>query len=147
MLKTMWRPEFAHLHKGVDAQKVAEEIVSIGDSATAQQIVEYATNEKSELHKCFEWDDTKAAYQYRLTQARTLTSHLVVENSRPSEDKPYLRFLVMADKSEGYKPIDVVFKRVDEYQRLLATAMSELRNFKQKYAMLTELQDIFDLIA
>ena len=42
------------LYKGVDPQKVAEEIMGIGESATPRQIVDRARDEKSELHKCFE---------------------------------------------------------------------------------------------
>lgn len=147
MAKTIWRVEFAYLYNGADAQKVTDEILSIGDSATPQQIVELAKDETTELHKCFEWDDAVAAYQYRLQQARNITHHLVIEEDKPEPDKPPLRFFVMPENGGGYKPITTVFKREDEYQQLLNKAMAELRAIKQKYSRLTELQEIFDLIA
>ncbi len=37
---------------------------------TASGILKMAENESSPLHSIFEWDDTKAAREYRLYQAR-----------------------------------------------------------------------------
>ena len=50
----VWK--FNNLYKA-DAEKVSKEIESI-PNATPSRILEYARNENSELHKCFEWDDT-----------------------------------------------------------------------------------------
>lgn len=36
---------------------------------TPAQVVEAAKNKQSALHRCFQWDDTKAAASYRLQQA------------------------------------------------------------------------------
>lgn len=58
-----------------DAQKVADEIGN--DKITPQEMIEKARNEKSELHKCFEWNDTVAAEKYRLQQARIVLSMLM----------------------------------------------------------------------
>ena len=55
-----------------DAQKVAEEIKSIGDEVTAEQIVELARDEDTELHKCFDWNDQTAAEKWRKQQARQI---------------------------------------------------------------------------
>jgi len=53
-----------------DAQKIADEI---GDNKISpQELLEKARNEDSELHKCFEWDDSVAAEKYRLIQARQM---------------------------------------------------------------------------
>ena len=142
-----WRPEFQGFYKGIDAQKVANEIVSIGDSATPQQIVEKARLEYTELHKCFEWNDKTAAEMYRITQARQVVRHLVIEDVAPArEDHAPLRFFVEPQKGKGYKTIETVFRNESEYRQLLGQAMSELHAFKQKYARLSELKEIFDLI-
>lgn len=149
MLKAKWRSDFAWIYKDVDPNKVAEEISGIGNSATAEQIVERAKDENSELHKCFEWNDTIAANSWRINQARTLTYHLVIEQkeTETDEDKPEIRFFVNPKNGEGYKRFERVFRQEDEYQQLLQKAMQELHAFKRKYSRLTELQDIFDLIA
>ena len=58
-----------------DAQKVADEI---GDKkVTPQEILEKARDETSELHKCFEWDDSVAAERYRLQQAGNLSENTI----------------------------------------------------------------------
>ena len=69
-----------------DAQKVADEI---GDKkVTPQEILEKARDETSELHKCFEWDDSVAAERYRLQQAGNV-----------------LRMLVFAPKTREEQPV------------------------------------------
>ena len=71
----VWK--FNNLYKA-DAEKVSKEIESISN-ATPSSILEYARNENSELHKCFEWDDTVAAEKYRLQQARNIVCNLVYQ--------------------------------------------------------------------
>ena len=148
MVTAIWRPDMASLHKGVDAQKVADEIMSIGEYATPEQIVERGRPEDSELHKCFEWDDEAAARQYRIVQAREIVRHLVIEEKSVGENPaPPVRFFVEPQRGQGYKQTELVFRREDEYQQLLRQAYAELRAFKEKYSRLSELREIFDLIA
>jgi len=51
-----------------DANKCKAEIDML-PKKTKENVVRFASNSKTELHKCFEWDDTKAAAKYRLEQA------------------------------------------------------------------------------
>lgn len=149
MKTAIWRREFEAIHKGVDAQKVSDEILSIGESATPEQIVEKAKDENTELHKCFEWDDAVAAHMWRCQQARVLVSHLVISDvgdSENEEPKPQVRYFVMPRRGKGYKPIEHVFRVDDEYKQLLNQAYAELHAFKRKYARLSELDEIFALI-
>ena len=67
-----WKTGFGSLFRA-DAQLVSNEIMSIGDTATPAQIVDMARDSSTELHKCFEWNDTVAAEKYRLEQARHQT--------------------------------------------------------------------------
>ena len=128
-----------------DAQRVAEEIYSIGDDVTPEQIVEAAKDEQSELHKCFDWDNDIAAEKWRKAQAREILRFLVI---REKEDEPAavpVRVFYKNDNG-GYKQAEKVFQREDEYQKLLQTALAELRAFKVKYARLQELSEILALI-
>ena len=129
-----------------DANKVAREIAAIGDNVTPEQIVEKAKRKNTELHKCFEWDDKIAAEKWRIQTARLIVCQLVVKDENRDPSKPEVRIFVNNDKKEGYKKLEIVLKNPDEYQKLLETAYEELRRFKAKYSMLTELRDIFDLI-
>ena len=65
-----------------DAEKVSAEIESIGSEATPAEIVEKAKDESTELHKCFEWDDSIAAQRWRLQQARQIVCLLVYEEEK-----------------------------------------------------------------
>lgn len=149
MLKARWKPGMEYFYKNADAQTVAKEIMSIGESASAEQIVEKAKDKKTELHKCFEWDDSKAAEMWRVHQARVLTSNLIVETLDMQDDespKAPIRFFVKVEKTSGYKPIENVYKNISEHEALLNQALAELRTFQRKYSRLQELSEIFDAI-
>lgn len=145
MITAKWKQGYGFFAKA-DAQTVAEEILSIGENATPRQIVEKARDASTELHKCFEWDDGIAAEKYRERQASEVVRLLVIKEEAIPEDRPEVRYFFKPKKEEGYKPTHVIVRKEDEYQRLLAQAWAELQAFKRKYSMLTELQEIFDLI-
>lgn len=129
-----------------DAQKVAEEISSIGLSVQPEEIVDKARDKSTELHKCFEWDDTKAAEKYRVYQARQIVCHLIVKEVNKESQKQEVRFFYKTDKQEGYKPVSYIMRNEDEYQKLLDRALSELKAFENKYSTLKELNGLFELI-
>lgn len=139
---------FEGFYKGVDPQVVAEEIIEIGETATPKQILEKARDEETELHKCFEWDDSIAAEKFRIQQARQLVSFLVIREEKVPEDRPEIRFFYKTDNSrnEGYKQTRLIIQQEDEYKKLLEQAWRELKTFKAKYSCLKELQEIFELI-
>ena len=141
-----WKAGVGIFH--ADAQTVAEEILSIGEEASAAQILDKARDEATELHKCFEWDDTAAAEKYRLVQARNITANLVIRRTEEEvkENKPEIRIFHKTEASSGYKPIQVIVKHEDEYENLLKRAYAELHAFKIKYQNLQELDYILSLI-
>lgn len=146
MVVAKWRAGFDSIFKGADAQKVAEEISAIGESPTAKDIVNAGRDPNSELHKCFEWDDNIAAEKYRIEQARDIVHHLVIEEKDVPQDRPEIRMFYKPRGSMGYRETKKIVRNEDEYARLLAQAYAELRVFKAKYSMLTELSEILDLI-
>lgn len=139
---------FEGFYKGVDPQVVAEEIIEIGETATPKQILEKARDEETELHKCFEWDDSIAAEKFRVQQARLLVSFLVIREEKVPEDRPEIRFFYKTDNSrnEGYKQTRLIVRQEDEYKKLLEQAWRELKAFKAKYSCIKELDQIFELI-
>ena len=129
-----------------DAQKVSEEIAEIGETVEPSEIVEKARNESTELHKCFEWRDDIAAEKYRLHQARNLLGNLVFKYKDEQVKQEPVRLMYKTTENEGYKSINLIMQKPDEYKALLDRAYSELRAFKNKFKMLQELKAIFDLI-
>lgn len=142
-----WKPGMESLHHA-DANLVAQEIISIGETATPAQIVDKAKNENTELHKCFDWNDTTAAEKYRLFQARQVVCHLVIQRPESENDKPPVRYLHIVDTDNGraYKATELIMQVKSEYDRLLEQAYAELKTFKTKYHTLSELEEILALI-
>jgi len=67
-----------------DAQKVGEELSSLG-YRDAESVVKAARSKKRELHKCFEWDDSKAGQAFRLEQARLVMRMIVSVEEIPGD--------------------------------------------------------------
>lgn len=144
-----WKPGMESLYEGIDAEKCANEIMEIGDKTKTREIYERAKDPTSELHKCLEWDDTKAAENYRLVQVRNVTAHLYIQFPKRNEnepDRPPLRLFHKVNEESAYMPITKIIKKEETYQALLQQAYSELRAFKAKYSTLEELREIIDLI-
>lgn len=130
-----------------DAQKVAEEIIAIGDEATPAQILEKGRSEETELHKCFEWNDSIAAEKYRLSQARKICEVLVIQRLPDApKEAPEIRIFHKTESTGGYKPINRIVQDNDEYQKLLQRAFAEFHALKIKYQNIQELDYITSLI-
>lgn len=130
-----------------DANIVAKEISELGDSVSCEMIVEKARNEDTELHKCFEWRDDIAAEKYRLTQAQNVLRCLVITRAEPDKEPVKTNLRVFHNTNyHQYKSIDMAVRCQSEYERLLNTALGELKAFKEKYHMLSELEEILALI-
>lgn len=113
------------------------------------KVVEYARDENTALHECFEWDDTEAAEKYRLAQARAVIRVCVVVEENTSQPVRTYVSLRTDRKEGGYRAmVDVVNDEVLK-ERLLADALKELAYFKRKYETLTtvaELGAVFKVI-
>lgn len=139
--------------KGCDAQKVYLEICTIGEEVKPQQMVDYAEeNPDSELHKCFTWDDNIAADKWRLEEARIIQRNLVIINIQTDSNKKKEPQIIRASyrtstaRDAGYKQTVNILRNEDDYAGMLIVAKAELRSFKNKYAILSELKPIFELI-
>jgi hypothetical protein len=141
MIVATWKTGF--YSRKADAQKVAEEIISLGEYATPEEILEKGRDETTELHKCFEWGETVAAEQFRLYQARNIVCNLVYAEPERKDEKPKVRIFYETERGRGYQQTVKILQNKDSYQRLLDTAKNELNAFVKKYAMLTELQPVF----
>lgn len=130
-----------------DATKCKNEIESIGSDVKPQQIVDYAKNPDTELHKCFTWDNDLAAEKWRLQEARQVVCSLViVESNSDYENDTQIRVFHKIDSEDGYKPLQFILQNKDEYKKLLERCEYDLRNLKKKYQNLSEYQEIWDLI-
>src|ERR1700719_396993 len=117
----------------LDPNKVGKRVEEIqeanGDSFNVKHIVEDARDLKSLLNSAFEWDEAKAAEEYRLGQARHLLGSLAV-----------------VTVGEGGTPVIYrAFISVQEDKRrkqLLKTAMKEIEAWQKRYKMYEDLKTI-----
>ena len=133
-----------------DPQLIFEELKDLGEDLgefKPEQIVERARDERTELHKCFDWNDTRAAEKWRLHQAVQLTSNLVFKREVKEDGSvpPPIR-IINRTESGSYAMPEKVFRVATEYEALLKRALAELHAFKVKYAALKELDEILALI-
>ena len=129
-----------------DPTKCKQEIESIGDDVKPRQIVDYAKNPETELHKCFTWDNDVAAEKWRLYEARQVVCNLVIVETNSDDEDIQIRAFHKVANDEGYKSFRIILKNKDEYEKLLERCLSDLRALKNKYQNLSEYQEIWDLI-
>lgn len=129
-----------------DAEKCYRELETLGDSYTPQQIVDFAKNPETELHKCFEWDDTKAAENWRKQQARYVCCSISIVTDE-TEQKPTAYRLIQHDTDkQSYQNVVVTVRNRDQYLDLLEMAKKELNSFKERYRRIVELESVIDEI-
>ena len=150
MVETIIKWSLNNIFKA-DPTKCYEEICEIGDEVKPEQVVAKAKDKDSELHKCFDWNDTSAAEKYRLFQAKQVINHLIVikrDVEEPEKEPVQFRVMLKNKKSydSGYKQTIVMVRDEDEYRKMLEQAYAELKAFKKKYACLSELSDILAMI-
>ena len=140
------RISWAFPHSG-DAQKCYDECQTLKE-VTPENVLNKARDEETELHKCFEWDNAIAGEKYRLIQARDIIRHFVIVAPEESKDEEpvKVRSYQITTARNVYAPTKVFLQKPDEYAALLERAKNELEAFKQRYKMLTELEEIFDAI-
>lgn len=156
-MKTVWK--FENKYKA-NAEEAYAEIKSL-EVITPQNVVDLARSEDSVIHNDFEWDDSIAGEKFRCIQARDMIRSFVLIREEPQKivtDKnitfenpePYpashLRALHTTSRPHEYAPVEYFVENQDEYQILLGKAIAELEAFKRKYAMIAELEDVFNAI-
>lgn len=106
-------------------------------------VVAFARDPQTALHAEFEWDDNKAAEQYRLEQARQIIRCAV---RVVDEDSPPVRTYVSlySDRRAGdsYRSLEDTLGDPQLRQQLLAQALREAESWRLRYERLAELKPI-----
>lgn len=142
----------------VAAQVAADTIIDLQktlgkDTVTAKELLDASRDVTAPLHSCFEWDDSIAAEQFRVQQARKIISSIEIEyiKSDTPEHLARSRYFVNtvsnAPKVQGqYTTIDVAFSNEDYRTVVLKNAYRELKTFQGKYNCYQELSDVLEAI-
>ena len=125
-----------------DPTVVYREMKAIGgeEGVNPEDMVEWAKeNPTSELHKCFTWDDLKAAGLWRIKEARTIKANLHIVWKEPQMAEPIRVQAFMRDRPGGaYKETVQIFRNKDSLAGTVELAKRELEIFSNKYRFLND---------
>ena len=113
-----------------------------------EAVVDFARkNPKSALHECFTWDDTEAAKQWRLSQARRIIRVCVIQ--LPQFEHHVKAFVsVPSDRNagDGYRDVSSVMSAPLQRAQVIEEAMKRISKIRMSYSFLPELMPLFDAI-
>lgn len=127
--------------------EVLNEIIQVQktEGLTAENLLEKAKDESSPLHNFFDWNDTSAANQYRLYQARLIINEvkiLVGEKELFAFENVNISIQEKQTNRE-YKPVIEILNNDDYRKQVITTALNNIDYWKEKYAEYKELKPIF----
>lgn len=141
-----WKP---NTRIKIGAQVAGERLEKIankhGGKLHPLHIVADAQSARSPLHPYFEWDNDKAAYLYRIEQARFLIRKLVVADIGGNQSENPIRAFVSitTDDHPSYHGIASVMSDETMRAQLLEKAHVEFHAWRDRYKDLQELAEIF----
>ena len=108
---------------------------------TAKNILDESRPTEAPLHNEFEWDDVKAAEEYRLQQARHIINCLLIEDD--SQQETVRAFFNLAESAPEYRSIRTIMADETQSEALLQVAIQELQAFERKYAQISKFKALF----
>lgn len=139
--------------KAEDAGAELERIQEKYGEITPQILLDESRPVTSVMHKCYEWDDSKAAEKWRLQQSRMIMSCLTVtyEGYEPgSEELKTIEVRAFQNVSQERNGRFIHVKAAMESQEyrdeIMRRALRELSEFRKKYADLSELSKVISMI-
>lgn len=132
MNKYQWK--IASLAKGIDPTAAIQEIERIENlygSLTPENVLDASRDESALLHCLFQWDDSKAAHQFRLQQARNIINNIEVKVISDGQERNIPVFEVV-NLGEGrvYKSIQTMDK--DDIAYVKESVKREINYLKNK---------------
>lgn len=131
-----------------DPQAIGEALAEITQASagrlTPNLVVDAARSNNHPLHQHFEWDDSVAAEQFRLDQARNIIRVVRVVDDE-GKDGTSRAYLSINDKQgTAYRSITEIKSSADLQMALLRQADRDLDAFTRRFR---ELADVCDLVA
>jgi len=129
----------------LEAIKEELESLVVDGSLEPERVVDAARNPNSSMHGQFNWDDTDAAHQYRISQARALIKRVKVNVIRADDTVVRVSSYIRSASGAGYESTQQVAvnyaDRVTVMLITLASCATMLRNLAAP-----EVDDIIDQI-
>jgi hypothetical protein len=140
--------------KGIDPVKAHNALQQIGKQnggITDDGIVAAASRKNHTLHNWFEWDDSAAAIEHRRRQARDLISsiHVVYQEAPATKTRMYQvdqRTPTGSEARTVYSTTEEVLSNPESRDRLIAEAIRMAMEFRRRFKMLYELDNVMAAI-
>lgn len=136
-----WRAGYNFKADPAKAAKVMGKLADQG-RLNAESLVEVSKPKNAPLHDDFEWDDTKAAENWRKQQGRCMINSLLMipEETDMGEEKEPIRafFKVTQVENSQYESTSVLIRTQNGRDALRDQAQKELNSYRQKYRAVLE---------
>lgn len=112
-------------------------------------VVEQAASPRSPAHKLFEWDNTRAAQQHRLSQARVILGSFVIETEiiSPGKRTRTISIPYVSRSAPGmYEITSLALRQPGKRDFMLNEALKEAKRWRRRYADLSELSIVFSAL-
>lgn len=132
-----------------DAQLIGPELERIGKVErfiTAEVVLKHASAKRSPLHDYFEWDDSKAAREYRLDQARHLLHSIVIEMENKSQIRAYHHVFVESNDQKEYVHLNRAINEEPLWKQVVLNALKEASAWATRYETYEKLHPIVSVI-
>ncbi len=139
------KPVYSRYRKALE--EIAEK--NADGKLIAAEVVEVARDPAHPLHGYFEWDDSAAATQWRLVQARNLIRFIVEKRDEVDEQPMHIFTSLTSDRLiplGGYRMTATIMADTELRNIMLQDARNELERTRRKYAILTELANVWQAI-
>lgn len=129
------------------AEQIAQELEALRSAnglLMPEAVVEWAREHpESVLHSQFEWDDAKAAHDYRVWQARRVIAVYVVAEDG---ERTVVSLSIDRKGAGGYRRVEDVLKDDELRKELVRDALAEFKRVRAKYEHVKELASVYQEI-
>lgn len=126
-------------------KRISDELAALEKRGrlSAKRVVEWAkSHRESALHRCFQWNDSKAAQQWRLWQARQLIVSVEVKYEDGKKHQVYVSPVAIRKDNAGYARLSTILSNAQLRMQYLDQALAELERICARYNDLAELSGI-----
>lgn len=128
-----------------DPQKIGEALAKLttaDGNLDVRVVPDAARDKRNYLNRFFEWDDEKAAKEYRVDQARELVRSIQVVQSDNTRPRPAYISIQGKDDGRAYRTLSAIENNLSLQVRLYEMAKRELESFAVRFQRMTSVVEL-----